>query len=523
LRRLQIEEEDEEDDDDEAMQLTPAMRAAVEAADALRETGNALFNKGQYEAAIPKYTQALDGLQAKGANDVTLLVKCWNNRAACACQLQQYALAHDDCTEVLRRVPTEAKALMRRAFAREALERYGEALQDMRAVVALRPGARQASAACIRLTQLVAAQAKQSEQDTARQAPPPRTPAAAPQSSAVKPSEQDQTAAAAAAAAATAADEVKLRGTAAFREGNYKKAAELYYEASRTAPECHTHFSNLALALLKLGQPQHAVTAAQRCTELAPTFAKGHYRLGQALHARGDTAAACATFRAGLAHAAGTEMTEMRRELDTCEKTLATAAASQPPEPAVVAPAAGSPAKASSNEADSPASQQRGRVDVSKAADIARRVAERAQSVQSPASALSLQSFSAFERTFLALWAKGKCSDAPRLREQLELLPAMQQSLVAFVGDSLSAELLSALVLAAEQVLSPVAPVDAAGLLCRLSCARRFDMLWMFVDKAEHKAAGEILRRAVAAGGGPNEDDIAALCKRCGIKKLSGA
>merc|ERR1719469_1553251 len=195
-------------------------------------------------------------------------------------------------------------------------------------------------------------------------------------------------------------------------------------------------------------------------------------------------------------------MTEMRRELDTCEKTLATAAASQPPEPAVVAPAAGSPAKASSNEADSPASQQRGRVDVSKAADIARRVAERAQSVQSPASALSLQSFSAFERTFLALWAKGKCSDAPRLREQLELL--------------------SALVLAAEQVLSPVAPVDAAGLLCRLSCARRFDMLWMFVDKAEHKAAGEILRRAVAAGGGPNEDDIAALCKRCGIKKLSG-
>ena len=518
LRRLQIEEDEDEDEDEEAVQLTPAMRAAVEVADALREAGNALFKKGQYEEAIPKYTQALDGLQAKGVNDVELLTKCWNNRAACACQLQDYALAQADCTEVLHRVPKDAKALMRRAFAHEALERFGEALQDMRAVVALRPGAREASAACIRLSKIVAQLEKEG-----RQAPPPRTSAAAPQSSAAKPADHDQTAAAAAAAAA-AADEVKVRGTAAFRAGDYKKAAELYYEASRTAPECHTHFSNLALALLKLGQPQHAVTAAQRCTELTPTFAKGHYRLGQALHARGDTAAACAAFRAGLAHAAGTEMVEMRRELDACEKTLAAAAAaSQPPEPAVVAPAAGSPAKASSNEADSPAAQQRGRVDVSKAADIARRVAERAQSAQSPASAQALQSFSGFERTFLALWAKGKCSDAPRLREQLELLPTTQQGLVAFVGDTLSAELLSALVLAAERVLSPAAPADAAGLLCRLSCARRFDMLWMFVDKAEQKAAGEIVRRVVAAGGGPTEDDLAAVCKRCGIKKLGGA
>ena len=138
-RRLQIEEEDEEEDEEEAVQLTPAMRAAVEVANALRETGNELFKKGQYEEAIKKYTQALDGLQAKGVNDVALLTKCWNNRAACACQLQHYSLAQDDCTEVLRRVPTDAKALMRRAFAREALERFAEALQDMRAVVALRP------------------------------------------------------------------------------------------------------------------------------------------------------------------------------------------------------------------------------------------------------------------------------------------------------------------------------------------------------------------------------------------------
>ena len=48
-------------------------------------------------------------------------------------------------------------------------------------------------------------------------------------------------------------------------------------------------------------------------------------------------------------------------------------------------------------------------------------------------------------------------------------------------------------------------------------------MLWMFVDKAEQKAAEEIIRRVVTAGGGPAEDDLAAVCKRCGIKKLGGA
>ena len=61
-----------------------------------------------------------------------------------------------------------------------------------------------------------------------------------------------------------AAASAKERGTVAFKAGNYAKAAESYYEACKHAPTCRTHFSNLALALLKLEQPSHAATAAKR-------------------------------------------------------------------------------------------------------------------------------------------------------------------------------------------------------------------------------------------------------------------
>ena len=43
-----------------------------------------------------------------------LAAKCLNNRAACACQLQLYSQAIADTSRVLKKTPTDAKALMRR-------------------------------------------------------------------------------------------------------------------------------------------------------------------------------------------------------------------------------------------------------------------------------------------------------------------------------------------------------------------------------------------------------------------------
>ena len=137
------------------------------------------------------------------------------------------------------------------------------------------------------------------------------------------------------------------------------------------APENHINFSNLALSLIRLGQPQHAATAAKRCTELAPTFAKGFYRLGQAQRARGELSAAVAAFRAGLVHAIGREETEMKRELAAIEAEAAAAAREG-------SKGAGGKSKgvAAAEAADaSVPTKAKGKVDLEKAVETAKRVA----------------------------------------------------------------------------------------------------------------------------------------------------
>ena len=63
-------------------------------------------------------------------------------------------------------------------------------------------------------------------------------------------------------------------------------------------------------------------TAARRCTSLCPSFAKGHFRLGQALRLKGDLADAADAFRAGLPHASGAELADLKREVTACEAEL---------------------------------------------------------------------------------------------------------------------------------------------------------------------------------------------------------
>ena len=43
------------------------------------------------------------------------------------------------------------------------------------------------------------------------------------------------------------AEEAKAEGTAAFKAGDYGRAAKLYYEATHKKPDDHTLFSNLSL------------------------------------------------------------------------------------------------------------------------------------------------------------------------------------------------------------------------------------------------------------------------------------
>jgi stress-induced-phosphoprotein 1 len=99
----------------------------------LKEEGDKLFKDAKFEEAIKTYTRALDAIPDKSSE---LALKVFNNRAACYKQLSNFDGTIGDSTHVLEYKPDDVKALMRRAQAYEAVERYKLALQDVRQVLA---------------------------------------------------------------------------------------------------------------------------------------------------------------------------------------------------------------------------------------------------------------------------------------------------------------------------------------------------------------------------------------------------
>ena len=160
--------------------------------------------------------------------------------------------------------------------------------------------------------------------------------------------------------------------------------------------------------------------------------------------------------------------------------------------------------------AQPPPARSGGRVDHGKAADMARRIAERPRPPKAPrprtARHRPAAGFTAFERAFSALWANGA-------RMLVACASSLSSCRTAEPGGVRRRRALGrpalALVLAAERVLSPDAPTAAAELLGHLSHVRRFEMLWMFVDKAEHSAAEQIVRRASSGGLRPDDEELA--------------
>lgn len=100
----------------------------------LKEEGDASYKEAQFEKAIEKYTKCLDSLTDKTS---ALAIKCYSNRSACYKQLSNFDGTVSDCTAVLEVDPNNVKALIRRAQAFEAIERFRFALQDVRAVLSM--------------------------------------------------------------------------------------------------------------------------------------------------------------------------------------------------------------------------------------------------------------------------------------------------------------------------------------------------------------------------------------------------
>eukprot|EP00884_Botryococcus_braunii_P009460 jgi/Botrbrau1/18515/Bobra.0072s0090.1 len=107
-------------------------------AEALKGEGNDAFKKGDYQQAVKLYSKALD------LDPHYHVVR--SNRAMALLKMERYEDAELDCDHVLIKEPNNVKALLRRAAAREALSRIGEAAEDFRSALEQQPNNAEAKA-----------------------------------------------------------------------------------------------------------------------------------------------------------------------------------------------------------------------------------------------------------------------------------------------------------------------------------------------------------------------------------------
>lgn len=136
----------------EAEAAEAARIASLDGAEKMKEEGNALFKKGLYEQALPKYTDIIEKFPDA---DPALILAVRNNRAACNHQISNFEAVVEDSTWVLEHDPDNLKALIRRMIALEPMEKYQRALEDARHILRLCPTHDVANKVQHRLSRLV--------------------------------------------------------------------------------------------------------------------------------------------------------------------------------------------------------------------------------------------------------------------------------------------------------------------------------------------------------------------------------
>jgi len=103
--------------------------------------GEEFLSKRMYDLASECYTKAIDALEAGGEadSDKELRLRLRRRRADCAQQLQDWGVCRRDATVVLEANPNDPAALLQRAAANEALEKFSAALEDARKLRSIDP------------------------------------------------------------------------------------------------------------------------------------------------------------------------------------------------------------------------------------------------------------------------------------------------------------------------------------------------------------------------------------------------
>jgi len=120
-----------------------------------KQEGNSAFKEGRFEEALAHYSKALELTTTPSEKSVL-----HSNRAACFAQNQNWSEGLKECNKALEYDPKNVKALLRRGLAYEGLERWQPALDDMKQVLTLEPGAKLASEALVRLDRNLRAEKK---------------------------------------------------------------------------------------------------------------------------------------------------------------------------------------------------------------------------------------------------------------------------------------------------------------------------------------------------------------------------
>eukprot|EP00276_Gloeochaete_wittrockiana_P017259 CAMPEP_0184345350 /NCGR_PEP_ID=MMETSP1089-20130417/13780_1 /TAXON_ID=38269 ORGANISM="Gloeochaete wittrockiana, Strain SAG46.84" /NCGR_SAMPLE_ID=MMETSP1089 /ASSEMBLY_ACC=CAM_ASM_000445 /LENGTH=781 /DNA_ID=CAMNT_0026675627 /DNA_START=7 /DNA_END=2352 /DNA_ORIENTATION=+ len=129
------------------LQEPRSAKEKIEAAKKRKEQGSQLFKELNYDDASLRFSQALTLIgeisvtdEEKFKEDFEMLFQtCSLNLALCLINVKKFAQAIETCTYVIRKFPTNVKALFRRGQARFDTKDYEEALVDFRAAEAIEP------------------------------------------------------------------------------------------------------------------------------------------------------------------------------------------------------------------------------------------------------------------------------------------------------------------------------------------------------------------------------------------------
>lgn len=255
----------------------------------LKQAGNDSFRAGQYGEAVNLYSQSIQLLDKSGQKNKDDLGILYSNRAASHLKDGNCSECIKDCTMSLELVPFGFKALLRRAAAYEAVERYRQAYVDYKTVLQIDWNIPAAHDGVNRMTKALTEKDGPSWRE--KLPPIPTVPMSVTESLAraasSTPSPQqnstiDNNKKAPGPEAAKMAKAFKEEGNAFVKKGEHKKAVEKYTQSLSQDTSEVTTYTNRALCYLSLKMYKEAISDCNEALRLDSANIKAFYRRAQA-------------------------------------------------------------------------------------------------------------------------------------------------------------------------------------------------------------------------------------------------